>query len=251
MPVVVTSWTGTSTSTHNTLVNKVASLYGIEVGYDSELGQRALEWLDDSVRDLNMGLYEFNKVSQTGIVLTAAQQYVAAATEIYRPYIAYLVRTSDSMAHGPLTGMDWPDFKRNYPDAVNTSQPISYATFNYESEGRVYLGPTPDTDTANGFTLSIDYYRRIPKVSDVAGGDALNVPEEVEVPLLYGAYKRAAMHFGQPNDVAMYESLWFKSLDRLKNIDRKQPSNQHRFRLVDTAPKRLSPGWGSVWIKID
>jgi hypothetical protein len=253
-PVVVTSaWTSPTPATRNELVDKVCRLYGVEAGKDAELATNALSWLDEAVDDLNLGLYEFNKVIQTGIVMTASQPYITLATDFYRESQAYLVRTSDGLKYAPLTYLNWVDFRRIYPNDKVASIPFVYSCYNYDTDSqRIYLYYTPSTDVASGYTLTTEYYRRVPRISTLGGGDSLQVPGEVETPIRYGAYKRAAMHFGQTTDVGMYGQLESQALERLKRVDRMHPDARKRFKLVDVVPGSInSRPWGGLWLKLD
>jgi hypothetical protein len=252
MATVVTAWSSPTPSTRASLVNKVCGLYGIEPGNDSEMAQRALEWLDEAVDDLNMGLYEFNKTIEVGIILTNGVSFVTLNADFYRESLAHLVRTSDSQKYGPLTCMEWVDFKRMYGDDKPTGLPFVYSVFNFDNDSRkLYLCPTPSTDAANGYTLSVEYYRRVPKISSVGEGSSIQVPTEVEAPIRFGAFKRAAMWFDDPTKVQMYAGLEAQATERLKRVDRFHPDALKRFRLVDAQPRSGTKKWGGIYLKID
>jgi len=95
-----------------------------------------------------------------------------------------------------------------------------------------HLAPTPDTSTAANSTLTFEFYRRTPRVSEE---DPLQVPREIEQLLIYGAQKRMAIHLlGASNpDVVSLQALETKALDDLRGVDKRSPDERLRFRLVD------------------
>jgi len=178
---------------------------------------------------------------------------VQLAAGFYKEKLAYLVKTSDSSSSTPLQFVDWPTFRRLYsPDPdVPTDRPIAYSVQNIEGEGRVYLGPSPSSSTATDYTLTVEYYRRIPLLSET---EQLVVPQEIENALLYGAQKRMAYHIAGPDapDVGTFHGLEDVAITRLMEIDRKRPDGGMRFRIVDNMRGRRGGGPvdGSIYIRV-
>jgi hypothetical protein len=219
-------------------VAKVAATYGWTD--DDELEARVLSFLDDTVKDMNSHLYEFMRVGEAGIGLEDGINNYLMSAQVHKESAAFLVATSN-VAEQPLVYLPWVHFQRMYTSETDvTGTPHTYTMFNFHHDGRVYLYPTPEAETATDFTLSLQYYRRIPLVSQQ---DPLDVPQEVETALVYGAQKRFAIHLygaGHP-DVATFASLEEQALKRLQNIDARHPDALLRFRLIDHLTHRNNP----------
>jgi hypothetical protein len=230
-------------SSKNELIAKVCALYGFSTE-DPDLTLRAVEWLDDSIKDLNHNVWENTKVAESGIVMTAGTQWVNLSTIYYKESQAYLVHNTTG-DQGPMKFLPWVHFKRMYPstDTTQVSMPSIYTIFNEQRDGKIYLYPIPDATTVADYTLAVEYYQRLPLISTLGGGDSPEIPEEFENVILYGAYKRAAMHLGETKDMNMYNGLEREALERMKQIDSMRPDADRRFRLLDGSS--TSPFWGA------
>jgi len=230
-------WSNATPRSRSDLTNQVVDLYGL-VG-DTELETVALRFLDDAVDDMNTHLWEFNKIMETGVVMTANQSWVALSAPFYREVAAFVVNTSDGASWPHLAFLPWIEFQRLYGVPNEQGPPQVYSYFNTHREGKIYLAPRPDTSTAANATLTLEYYRRIPRVSDE---DPLQVPREIEQLLIYGAQKRMAMHLvGASNpDVAALQALETLALDNLRGVDKRSPDERLRFRLVDRVQSNRS-----------
>lgn len=223
-------WSNATPRSKDALVDQVTDLYGNTT--DAELEAKALQFLDDAVDDMNTHLWEFNKMVETGIAMTAEQSFVPLSAPVYREVGAFLVDTSSGEAAPHLTFLPWIEFRRLYGAPNETGQPLVYSYFNPHREGKLHLAPTPDTSTAANSTLTFEFYRRTPRVSEE---DPLQVPREIEQLLIYGAQKRMAIHLlGASNpDVVSLQALETKALDDLRGVDKRSPDERLRFRLVD------------------
>jgi hypothetical protein len=220
-------------SSKNDLIAKVCALYGFSTE-DPDLTLRAVEWLDDSIKDLNHNVWENTKVIETDITMTSAQQWVLLATTYYKESQAYLEHNTTG-DQSPMKFLPWVHFKRYYPstDTTQPGVPSIYTIFNDQREGKIYLYPIPDSGTIANYKLSVEYYQRLPLISTLGGGESPEIPEEFENVILYGAYKRAAMHLGNSKDITMYSNLEREALERMKQIDSMRPDADRRFRLMD------------------
>lgn len=248
MPTVVSSyWNSAVPIGRNSLMQRVLQPFGFQRGQDTEIDAVALNALDEVVNDLNMGLYEFNKRSESGITLTSGQSHVDLGTPFYRDSLAYLVKSTGEV-DGVLAHIPWVQYERqSLPDQHNSSVPYWYSLFNTNLEGRAYLYPSPNSTTATDYTLTVEYYRRIPRVSDE---DPLEIPREVENVLIYGGQKRLALHFEQLPLFDRYASLEQQALDRLKMSDHNKPDAQMRWRLPwQTGGRRLA-GRSATYIRV-
>lgn len=238
-------------STQTNLVNRVLHPFG-NIS-DTELQTLALTFLDETVKEMNASLFDFMKTRQTSLAMVAGTREVTLENAFYRESAAYLIKTSDSSIRSPLVYMPYAQFAREQQPEIfgNTSgHPIVYSCFN-EHLGILRLSPVPDSDAATNYTLTIEYYKRIPLISSTVAGSSIDVPPEVETPLVFGAQKRMAIHINGASDpdVASFDALEQRALDRLKNMDRRHPDEQARFKVVDSRfAARLDRG--SVYIKV-
>lgn len=247
--VLSDSWKTAQPSKVSKLVDKVVRLYGLND--DDEAQQMALDFLDETIIEMNTHMYEFNLVQVTGIALVAGQQDYTLPTQFYREKLAYLVDSSGG-TKDPLFYIDWPTFMRMYgKDGTTSAEPDTYSVRNVHNDGKVSLSPAPDGGSASGDTLTVDYYRRIPLASEV---EVLTVPQEVETTLLYGAKKRFAMEVrgaDQP-DWQTFHELESTALERLKTADRRHPDEVTRFRLYDhrLRGRKGTHRSGNIYIRI-
>ena len=239
MPTIISSsWASATPVPRQHLIQKVCRLFGFSDA-DTDLVQVALDNLDDTINDMNTALFDFNKVMESGIALTAAQPYVVASNTFYREAIAYLVATSNGASQVPLDYIPWTEYQRWYGDDTIQGSTARYSLFNFEQEGRIYLNPTPDASTVAAYTLTVESYRRIPAISTLGANDSLNVPREIESALIYGAHKRMAIHIlgAGHKDVAALANLELQALERLKRVDKTHPDEKKRFILGDFAKR--------------
>jgi hypothetical protein len=243
---ISSTWKSAQPVATNTLVAKVADLYGLSG--DDEASQQALDCLDEVVKELNMHLWEFNIVTTSGLTVVANTRSITLPTLFYKEKIGYLV-SSDGSKDSPLVYVDWATFERLYASEdhpVSPDTPRAYSVKNQHREGLVYLGPTPDAGTAADKTLTLQYYRRIEIPSQA---QQLVVPEEVENVILYGAKKRFAIMIEGPDSpsVARLHLLETDVLEKLQAIDRRHPDEATRFRLY---PYASQPARGDLFIRI-
>lgn len=251
MPVVVTTWSSPTPPSQAKLIEKVARVQGMDTS-DGEFNGKILDALDEAVSDINTRLFEFCKSAETGIALTGGTNYVTLTFPFYRESLSYFVKTADSSNSPPLVYQDWVSFQRMLGDATRQGEPRYYSQFNEGADQRIYLWPTPDASTAATYTLTIEYYRRVPLISAVPAGDAIDVPPEIENVLLYGAKKRIMIdHLGAGHpDVPALAMLEREALDKLARIDRAHPDERKRFVLVDFAQRNKFSRSTEAWVKI-
>jgi hypothetical protein len=236
VPIVVSStWQGAVPSPRSQLIEDVCALYGWDTT-DSDLRKRAIRFLDSSIKDLNTGLFEFNKIVETGILMGSGQQWVQLGSNAHKLSMVYLTHNTNG-DEPPLTILPWDHFKRLYYQSVKPGKPYVATNFNPEREGKVYLFHIPNDSTVADYTISVEYYTRIPLISEIAEGASLAIPQEMENAIVFGAQKRMAEHLYGPGhkDVAAKSMLESQALERCKTSDRSKPGAQLRFRLCDNA----------------
>lgn len=206
----------------------------------------ALGFLDDAVKDMNTHLYEFNRTVETGLALVEDQEYVELVTTYYRESQAFTVRTSDGFKYEPLCFIPWAQFLRMTQMGVSDIKKTSgelishYSIRNEHATGTMFLYPTPNATAASDFTLTVEYYRRIPLISSTAAGASIDCPPEIETALVYGAQKRMAMHIegAEHPSVGALNALEETALNRLKAVDQRHVDEKLRFRIVDNTTGR-------------
>jgi len=236
LPTVVSSiWAGAVPSRRSQLIEDVCALYGWDTT-DSQLRNRVIRFLDGSIKDLNTGLFEFNKIVETGILMAERQQWVQLGSNAHKISQVYLTHNTNG-DQVPMTILPYDHFKRLYYRTEKTGLPYVATNFNIEREGKVYLYYIPDSKTVTDYTLTTEYYIRIPLISEIAEGASLSIPQEMENVIVFGAQKRLAEHLLGPGhrDVGAKAALESQALDRVKNSDRSKPGAQIRFRMCDSA----------------
>lgn len=241
---------GTYISSRGYLVRRVTENFGNTT--DQELNDVALSLLDETIKEMNSHLYEFNKVHQTGITLSDGVESYTLNSQFFREVNAILIRGSDSLQRFPLTYLPYPEYEKRYAASsvfqYNRGEPLVYTMYNWHLEGIVRIRPVPSGSFASDFALQVNYYRRIPLAS---ASDPLPVPQELEPALIYGAQKRMAIHLNgaADPDVAAYSALERSAIDKLEQLDRRHPDEQARFRVVDNYNQRTYPQ-NILYIKI-
>lgn len=246
--VVSGSWSTALPSSTAKLKVKVAKLYGLDG--DAEAEQTALDALDDSVKEMNLSLFDFMLVTQTGITIVADEDEYELAASFFKEKSAFLVN-SDGVQRPPLVYLDYATYRRLWGDmTVSRIEPQVYSALNTHADGKIYLAPKPSSSNAADYTLSISFHRRIPLPSEVG---TLNVPQEAESIILYGAYKRMSIDIqgAYHPDVSKFEELQEKWLEKLEAQDRRHPDEATRFRIVDKRlMSRSQRAGGTLYIKI-
>ncbi len=257
MIIVPSSWSTAQPSSTEDLIKKVLRPYGGNTS-DDELKSLAKDALDETVKEMNTHLYEFNKVTATDLDIVDGTQDILMPTTFYRESFAYLV-DKDNNEEPPLVFIDPVNFQRLYGNSPsNKGWPIAYTIRNIHNDGKLSLGPTPDSTVAStrsgttltgGRALYVEYYRRIPLPSENA---QLTIPQEVEVPLLYGAQKRLSIDIAGPGnpDWATFQTLEDRSLEKLQAVDRRHPDEATRFRLYDRASAGVRRRVGALYVRI-
>jgi hypothetical protein len=242
------------------LVDKVTQLFGLKG--DGEMRTVATQFLDDSIKEMNSYLFEFNKRRQAGVTLVQDQADYELEGTPYKEVQAFLVATANNNEEPPLYYLPYVQFKRIYnvensSIAKTTGTPYAYTLRNIEEDGKVTLYPAPGSTTATNYTLTVEYYIRIPLLSDLASDEKkLEVPQEVETALLFAAQKRMCIHINGPShqDVVALDGLENRAFSRLKSIDKYHPDANQRFRLIDRSrrdgSRTRSAGRGVMYIKI-
>src|SRR3990172_171322 len=232
MSLIKSAWSHFISSSKADLVAQVASLYGVQD--DTEMEALAVTSLNGAVDDANMHLWEFNKQEESGIVMTAGQAHVEITDNVYREVLAFIVKASDSTVQQHLTFLPWVDFQRQWGVPTSEGTPLWYSYFNLHRTGQIHLAPTPPASPstfATDYTLTVQYYRRMPHVSDE---DPLYVPREVEQLLVYGGQKRMGMQLQGPShpDVMALAALESKFYDDLRGVDKRSPDENLCFKLA-------------------
>ena len=237
-------------SARQELITKVTQVYGAPD--DAELRGVAQGLLDDTIKDMNSHLYEFNKKILSSVTMTADTREITLNDDVYKEHVAYLHHTVDDENEAPMTHLPHVHFLENYGDQsrFKVGIPKVYTFRSLHQDCKIMLGPAPSTSVATDYTLTVEYYRRIPLVTE---DSQIDVPQEVQTALIYGAQKRMAIHIhadaAHPS-VAAFHTLEKDALSRLKQIDKHHPDTVKRFRLVDRRGYRRGGVDTNVYIKV-
>ena len=129
------------------------------------------------------------------------------------------------------------------PTNTSTGIPTIYSIFNYEKTRRLAFEIAPNQDTVTNYTITVEYYKRLPLISSVQGEQSPDIPDYFENTLLYGAYKRMSAHLGDSEGVKTYASLEREALEKLQRIDIMHPDADRRFKLIDEIPVTANYGF--------
>lgn len=242
-------------------MRKVCRQYGFDKDVDEEIAGIALDFLDEAVQDMNSHLYEFNKrieeidlvAEQQDYVLTGGSTERGAHVVPYKESIAFLAGSSgENRIH--LTYVPWFRFQdmANNRLYTNTGEPSVYSFRALDNDGKISLYPKP-SNSYTSHTLTAEYYIRLPLISSLASPDtAPYIPEEVEIPLLYNAMKRMAVHLHGPGhkDVVGFQALETKAVDELQAVDKRHPDGGTRFMVVDHMKRGTRDGRKAEYIKV-
>lgn len=220
---------------------------------DSELRGVAAGFLDDTIKEMNSHLYDFNKKVLSNVTLVDSEREVTLTDDVYKEHLAYIHHTANDEDEAPLVLLPHAHFMTMYGDQTRfkTGIPVVYTFRSLHQDFKLQLGPAPSTSIADDYTLTVEYYRRIPLVTE---SSTLDVPQEVQTSLIYGAQKRMAIHIhadaAHPSVGALHE-LERDALSRLKQIDSHHPDTNKRFRLTDhTLKGRRAYNAGEIYIRI-
>ena len=246
MPNVPASGSGSGSylSSRQTLVEKVCALKGFS-SKDSNLVERVLQFLDDGIKDLNTYPWESSKTSES-YSLVLNQQYITLNPLFFKESLVYLNHITSGDC-SPMKGLPYVHFKRLYsmtsPTNTITGIPTIYSIFNYEKTRRLAFEIAPNQDTVTNYTITVEYYKRLPLISSVQGEQSPDIPDYFENTLLYGAYKRMSAHLGDSEGVKTYASLEREALEKLQRIDIMHPDADRRFKLIDEIPVTANYGF--------
>lgn len=137
-----------------------------------------------------------------------------------------------------MLSLPWVQFKRLSPstDSTVTGIPRAYSLFNVEQNGRLIFDIIPSADTITNYTLTVEYYRRLPLISSVGLNNNPEIAQEFENVILYGAYKRICAHLGDEKGVGANAAMEREALERVQRIDIMHPDADRRMRLIDETP---------------
>lgn len=238
--VLIPSGSGqTGVSIGSRLVSQVARI----VGGESEPQVRvfAVDCINRVRIELNQHEFVFMKRTDAPITLINGTDTYSLESTFIKPAYARLI-TDDGMPYSDLEYYDEQRFAH-----LQTSQqdhrglPTIYVLRNAFQDGLVTLYPIPDSSTASTKRLEVEYFARIPVITDDASGP--NLPEEVENVLVIGgqAYLMREQHKESPATVQA-----FVDFQRVKNLlithARRFSAEKPKFR-IGVGTVRFDTGW--------
>lgn len=224
----------------NKHVTEVARVVG---GEDKDsIRSQALDCINRVVDRLSRRDWRFLKTTASPITLVANTQTYTLPTTFKSPSFARLLDASSKPDHD-LIYQDDAWWSHSQPDQESTGQPKYYLLRNQFGDGLVSLYPVPDSSAATSWTLSVEYFKRFPKVTDDA--TEVSVPQEVCDVLIVGgqAYLLREREKNTPAATQAYAD-YRDILKDIETYDRRIADEQARFRI---GPNRST--FGTVYIR--
>lgn len=210
--VLIPSASGqTGVTSGSRLVSQVARIAGGES--EAEMRAFAVDCINRVRIELNHHEFAFMKRTDAPITLVNGTDTYSLEATFIKPAYARLI-TSDGMPYSDLKYYDEQSFAHLFPSQQNNrGLPTIYTLRNDFQDGLVTLYPIPDSGTASSKRLEMEYFARIPVITDDVNGP--NLPEEVENVLVIGgqAYLMREQHKESPVTVQA-----FADYQRVKNL---------------------------------
>jgi hypothetical protein len=225
----------------NDHVTQVARVVG---GEDKmSIRAQALDCINRVVDRLSRRDWRFLKTTASAITLVNGTKTYTLPTAFKSPSYARLLDTGGVPDHD-LVYVDDAWWSHSQEDQENTGQPLYYLLRNAFGDGLVTVFPTPDTSAATNWTLSVEYFKRFPKVTDDA--TEIAIPEEVCDVLIVGgqAYLLREREKGSPVAAQAYAD-YRDILKDIETYDRRIADEQPRFRMG-----RQRMPVGTVYIRV-
>src|SRR3990167_4619438 len=242
--VVVVTSSGSGQTGAGSGANKVTEVARIVGGQDeNSIRAQALSCINRVRMELNMHDWRFMKTNASNITLINGTATYALPTNLKAVTYARLLDTNGKQDH-ELTYVPDDVFTHWMTDQEHTGQPLYYNASNVFGDGLVTLYPVPDASAVTNWTLDVEYFKRIPVITDDAW--AIDVPEEVNLVLTAGGQmylleERDKSSPVLPVKIAEYGRVF----GELKAMDRRVHDERPRFR-IGSARQTL----GTLYIKI-
>ena len=225
----------------NDLVSQVARVVG---GEDKNtIRAQALDCINRVVDRMSRKDWRFLKTTATAITLVNGTKTYTLPTTFKSPSHAVLLDTNSKPDHS-LIYQDDAWWSHAQPDQESTGQPVYYLLRNAFGDGLISVYPVPDASAATSWTLSVEYFKRFPQVTDDTTEVA--VPQEVCDVLIVGGQAYLLREREKSSPVAAQAYADYRDiLKDIETYDRRIGDEQARFRL---GPARAT--LGAAYIKV-
>lgn len=208
------------------LVDEVAAIVG---GVDeNNIRAQALDCINRTRTMLNKRDLGFTKTTAGAITLVSGTRTYALPSAFKRPGYARLL-DANNRQDMDLVYQDDAWFSHQTPDQETPGKPYYYSLRNAFGDGLISLYPIPDSGAASTWTLSVEYFARIPEIADDGAG--LAVPEEVCDVLVLGGQYYLVKERGVIQKLAVARADYGEALNALVVHDRRISDEQPRFRI--------------------
>lgn len=241
--VVVVESSGSGQTDAGTGAAKVAEVARIVGGQDeNEIRGQATDCLNRVRKHLNTFDWRFMKTNASNITLVSGTATYALPTNFKSPVYARLLDTNGKQDR-ELRYVPDEVLTHWVQDQESTGQPVYYGLRNSYADGLITVYPTPGTGEATTWTLDVEYYARIPIITD--DSSVIDLPEEANRVLTIGAQYELLLEREKTSPVIpLRRQDYLEALRDLKNFDRRVGDEQARFRI---GPSRAP--FGTVYIR--
>jgi hypothetical protein len=224
----------TGVASGSQLVSQVARV----VGGESEASIRvyAKDCINRVRIELNHHEFAFMKRTDAPITLVNGTKTYSLEAAFIKPAYARLIAL-DSTPYTDLDYYDEQSFAHLQPQQPDSRDlPLCYTLRNAFADGLITLFPTPGTTAASDYRLEVEYFARIPVITDDVNGP--NMPEEVQNVLIIGG-QAYLLREQQKESPACLQA--FADFQRVKNLlithARRFSEEKVRFRLGRERPR--------------
>lgn len=241
--VVVVTSSGSGQASAGTGAAKVTEVARVVGGQDeNEIRGQALDCLNRTRKHLNTMDWRFLKTNASNITLVASTATYSLPTDFKSPSYARLLDTNGKQDK-ELRYVPDEVLTHWVADQESTGQPVYYSLRNSYADGLITVYPVPGSSEASTWTLDVEYYKRLPIISD--DSTAIDVPEEVNRVLTLGAQYELLLEREKNSPVIpLRRQDYLEAMRDLKNFDRRVGDEQARFRI---GPSRAP--FGTVYIR--
>lgn len=246
MPILVSPASGSGQPVVNSgayLVSQVARIAGGES--EPAIRAHALDCLNRIRTRLNKRQWRWTKTTQSGITLVLNTQTYTLASGFSRPSFARLVDTN-SKPYAALEYQDDAVFMRWNEPQQQTGEPRFYMLRNSFSDGLISLYPIPNASAATNFTMTVEYYARVPTITDDPSTISVLPEEVIDVFVLGGRAELMSERQKDKPETAREMAKFDEAEQLLIAWDRRITDDRSRFRM---GPRRVP--LGSIYIRVD
>ena len=242
--VVVVTSSGSGQTGAGSGANKVTEVARIVGGQDeNSIRAQALSCINRVRMELNMHDWRFMKTNASNITLVNGTATYTLPTNLKAICYARLLDTAGKQDH-ELTYVSDDIFTKWIRDQEHTGQPIYYNARNAFGDGLISVYPVPDASAATTWTLDVEYFKRIPVITDDA--TQIDVPEEVNLVLAVGGQMYLLEERDKSSPVLPAKiGEYGRVFGELRAMDRRVHDERPRFR-IGSARQTL----GTLYIKI-